>query len=72
MPKEVEYIGDNAFSLNQIGEINIPDTVEFIGVSAFYKNNLTEVKLPEKAEDLKNFNKKLLLFLATVFLSTRT
>ncbi|NLR94343.1 leucine-rich repeat protein [Flammeovirga agarivorans] len=52
LPATLEYIGDNAFSGNQLEEITIPDQVHYIGREAFYSNQLTSIKLPSQVDTI--------------------
>ncbi|MBL7574465.1 Leucine rich repeat-containing protein [Peptoniphilus asaccharolyticus DSM 20463] len=46
IPETVEEIGYDAFGVNNISEITIPDSVKKIDGFAFYRNKLTNIKLP--------------------------
>jgi hypothetical protein len=52
MGSGVTYIGDSAFSGNQLTSVTIPDGVTYIGDSAFYDNNLTSVTIPDSVTSI--------------------
>jgi hypothetical protein len=41
------HIGDNAFTLNSIRELKLPEGVTYIGDSAFAVNRIEELEIPE-------------------------
>ncbi|MGU8718772.1 hypothetical protein BFS06_13530 [Clostridium perfringens] len=45
LPNTLKCIGDNAFVLNQLTDIAIPDSVLEVGNSAFERNKITSIKL---------------------------
>ena len=45
LPNTLKFIGEDAFILNQLTEITIPDSVVEIGSGAFSNNKLTSIKL---------------------------
>lgn len=60
LPKEIVYIGNQAFSFSSIKDIEIPENTNFIGADAFYNSSLTNV----------TFNNKLITLGARAFAYT--
>ncbi|TBX14293.1 hypothetical protein BFS06_13870 [Clostridium perfringens] len=52
LPNTLKFIGDNAFTFNQLTNIAIPDSVIEIGRCAFGSNTLTSIKLPNSITKL--------------------
>jgi len=51
----VTSIGDNAFAVNQLTSVVIPDSVMSIGAFAFRRNQLTSVDIPDSVTSIKKF-----------------
>ena len=50
--KTVKFIGNNAFELNNLTSVTIPNSVTSIGNDAFYRNQLTSVTIPNSVTSI--------------------